>query len=86
MQFFNIKVKHHHTYGPHHVLESLSCSDDEDNGSFAVDVILQVSKGKYVGDVRVRVHKTPKYSVHTQSCERAVRQVAQSNQAEGMAR
>jgi hypothetical protein len=53
MQFFNIKVKHHHTYGPHHVLESLSCSDDEDNGSFAVDVILQVSKGKYVGDVRV---------------------------------
>ena len=42
------------------ILTSLFCSDDWDNRSFAVDVILQIRKGKNVGDIRVRIHKTPK--------------------------
>ena len=107
------------------ILTSLFCSDDRDNRSFAVDVILQIRKGKNVGDVRVRIHKTPKinreatslrglinlnvdinepvftcklsidrlkqllhcplkvpkYSVYTQSSQRAIHEVALSTQA-----
>ena len=157
--FFDIKVKHHHTYGPLHVVSSLKllqkqtpevkniiqetmirgayhahseniltsllCEDDPDDREFAVGIILRIREGRDTGDTSVRTHKTPKinidassvralidwnvdihepvftcnmsiaelqkiaecplkaphYSVDTQSCERAVHEVAQSTQA-----
>ena len=156
--YFDIKVKHHLTYGPHHVVSSLQllnkqipevkniiketvirgayhahsesilttllCSNNKNDRKFAVKKILALRKGSNVGDLGVRVHKkphiklnatTPKnlitwksyhepvftcklsiedlnklidyplkipnYSVHTQSCERAVSQVSAASKA-----
>ena len=154
--YFEIKVKHHISYGPRHIVSSLKllnqqasevkniitpviqrgayhahsenvlasfvCSDSEEDRVFAVDKILKIRNGSDHGDLSVRCHSTPEinldantpkelidwdkklhepvftcklnleeineiknrpimiptFSLHTQSCERAVQEVAKS--------